>query len=83
VIGVRFLVFFLAGSGGGHVQSLILASLLMGMGFQVVLLGVLADLIAVNRKLLEKLNWRTQKIEEMRASVSEQERGPTEHAKEA
>jgi glycosyltransferase involved in cell wall biosynthesis len=83
VIGVRFLVFFLAGSGGGHVQSLILASLLMGMGFQVVVLGVLADLIAVNRKLLEKLNWRTQKIEEMRASVSEQERGPAEHAKEA
>jgi hypothetical protein len=83
LMGVRFLLFFIAGTGAGHVQSLILASLLMGMGFQVIVLGVLADLIAVNRKLLEKISWRTQKIEEMRASVSEQERGPTEHAKEA
>jgi glycosyltransferase involved in cell wall biosynthesis len=70
VIGVRFLVFFLAGSGGGHVQSLILGSLLMGMGFQVIVLGVLADLIAVNRKLLEGINWRSQKIEEAQISVS-------------
>jgi hypothetical protein len=69
-IGVRFLVFFLAGSGGGHVQSLILASLLMGMGFQVIVLGVLADLIAVNRKLLEGISWRNQKIEEAQISVS-------------
>jgi glycosyltransferase involved in cell wall biosynthesis len=83
LMGVRFLLFFIAGTGAGHVQSLILASLLMGMGFQVIVLGVLADLIAVNRKLLEKISWRTQKIEEMRASVAEQERGPTEHAKEA
>ncbi len=70
MIGVRFLVFFLAGSGGGHVQSLILGSLLMGMGFQVIVLGVLADLIAVNRKLLEGINWRSQKIEEAQISVS-------------
>jgi glycosyltransferase involved in cell wall biosynthesis len=86
VIGMRFLVFFLAGSGGGHVQSLILAALLMGMGFQVIVLGVLADLIvlgvladliAVNRKLLEKLNWHTQKIEEKCASISDRDIQPT------
>jgi hypothetical protein len=63
LIGARFLVFFLAGEGAGHVQSLILASLLMGMGFQVVVLGVVADLISVNRKLLEKISCRSQKIE--------------------
>jgi len=81
LVGVRFLVFYLKGEGGGHVQSLILASLLMGMGFQVVVLGVLADLIAVNRKLLEKINWRNQKIEETRSSFSDQGREPAEHAK--
>jgi hypothetical protein len=36
-------VFFLTGEGGGHIQYLILASLLMGMGFQVKVLGVLAE----------------------------------------
>lgn len=70
VIGARFLVFFLAGESAGHVQSLILASLLMGMGFQVVVLGVVADLISVNRKLLEKINWRSQKIEETGTLIS-------------
>jgi glycosyltransferase involved in cell wall biosynthesis len=70
LIGARFLVFFLAGEGAGHVQSLILASLLMGMGFQVVVLGVVADLISVNRKLLEKINCRSQKIEETGTFIS-------------
>jgi glycosyltransferase involved in cell wall biosynthesis len=77
LVGVRFLVFYFKGEGGGHVQSLILAALLMGMGFQVIVLGVLADLIAVNRKLLEKLNWHTQKIEEKCASISDRDIQPT------
>jgi len=81
LIAARFLVFFLTGSGAGHVQSLILASLLMGMGFQVIVLGILADLIAVNRKLLEKINWRSQKIEEACYSISEQETEPTANPK--
>jgi hypothetical protein len=67
----------IAGAGAGHVQSLILSSLLMGMGFQVIVLGVLADLIAVNRKLLEKISWRIQKIEENRTPISEQDIQPT------
>jgi glycosyltransferase involved in cell wall biosynthesis len=81
LIGVRFLLFFIAGAGAGHVQSLILSSLLMGMGFQVIVLGVLADLIAVNRKLLEKISWRIQKIEQTHTSISEKESGPTVHTK--
>jgi glycosyltransferase involved in cell wall biosynthesis len=71
--GVRFLVFYFKGEGGGHVQSLIFASLLMGMGFQVIVLGVLADLVGVNRKLLEKLNWRSQKVAENCTLISEQD----------
>ena len=63
LVGVRFLMFYFSGEGDGHIQSLILAALLIGMGFQVIVLGVVADLIAVNRKLLEKIDWHTQRIE--------------------
>jgi hypothetical protein len=52
----------------------------MGMGFQVIVLGVLADLVGVNRKLLEKLNWRSQKLEGAQISVSETaKRGDGKH----
>jgi glycosyltransferase involved in cell wall biosynthesis len=57
VIGVRYLTFFFNGDASGHVQSLILAALLMGIGFQILVSGILADLISVNRKLLEKIDW--------------------------
>jgi glycosyltransferase involved in cell wall biosynthesis len=83
LIGVRFLVFFLAGEGAGHVQSLILASLLMVMGFQVAVLGVVADLISVNRKLLEKINWRSQQIEKTGTLIPEQWNKPTVNTKQA
>ncbi len=58
IIGLRFLFYYVQGSGAGHVQSLILASILLGMGFQAVLIAFVADLLAANRKLLEDL--RTQ-----------------------
>ena len=54
-IGLRFVYFYLAGNGGGHVQSLILAGILMGMGFQTGLIAFVTDLLAVNRKLLEDM----------------------------
>lgn len=63
-LGARFLYYYVSGSGGGHVQSLILAALLMGTGFFLVIVGLVADLIAVNRQLLERLDWRVQKLEE-------------------
>jgi hypothetical protein len=62
-------VFLLAGEGAGDVQSLIFPSLRTGMGFQLIVLGVLAGLIVANRKLLEKINWSTQKIEKTHSSV--------------
>jgi glycosyltransferase involved in cell wall biosynthesis len=52
-IGVRFLYFYVLGEGSGHVQSLILAAILFILGFQTLLLGLLADLSAKNRKLNE------------------------------
>jgi len=64
LIGLRFLVYYLWGEGTGKVQSLILASMLMGTGFYVFIMGLLADLISVNRKLLEQVDWRIQRLED-------------------
>jgi glycosyltransferase involved in cell wall biosynthesis len=55
LLGLRFLYYFMTIGGVGHVQSLILAALLMGNGFFLLVVGLLADLAAVNRKLLEKM----------------------------
>ena len=55
LLGLRFLYFWLGDDGSGHVQSVILASVLMGMGFQTGLIAFIADLLAVNRKLLEEI----------------------------
>ncbi len=60
---LRFLYFYLGGSGAGHIQSLILAAVLIMVGFQVFVLGVLADLIAANRRLIEDTLYRVRKIE--------------------
>ncbi len=63
VIGIRFLVFFFSGSGNGHVQSLILASTLMLLGFQTIIVGLQADLIAANRKILEDIQYRVKRLD--------------------
>ena len=62
-LGLRFLYFYLVGSGSGHVQSLILAAILLIVGFQVGLIGVVADLIGFNRKMLEEVLYRVRKVE--------------------
>ncbi len=62
-LGFRFLVFFLMGEGDGHVQSVILAVFLMGAGILFATIGLLADLIAVNRKLAEKALYRLHLLE--------------------
>jgi hypothetical protein len=64
LISLRFLYSYLTTGGQGHVQSLILSALLMGSGFFLIVVGLLADLIAVNRSLLERLDWKVQQIDE-------------------
>jgi len=59
LIGLRFIWFFFNGQSDGHVQSLILASVLLGMGFQTVLIAFVADLLATNRRLLEEQRERS------------------------
>jgi glycosyltransferase involved in cell wall biosynthesis len=65
LIGARFLVeFYVTGGEGGHTQSLILAAVLMIVGFMVTVSGLLADLISVNRRLLEEISSRLWAIED-------------------
>lgn len=59
LIGIRFLWFYIADGGVGHVQSLILAAVLLGMGFQTILIAFVADLLAANRRLLEEQRERS------------------------
>ena len=62
-VGVRFLVYFCMGGGHGHVQSLILASSLMMIGFQTITIGLLGDTVAANRKLLEDVQYHVRKMD--------------------
>lgn len=57
LLGLRFLWKWLGGEGDGHVQSLILSGVLLGMGFQTFLVAFLADLLAANRKLMEDVRF--------------------------
>ncbi|MBN2160427.1 MAG: glycosyltransferase family 2 protein [Spirochaetes bacterium] len=60
-IGIRFLYYFITGAGTGHIQSLILASILIVMGFQSMLAALIVDLMSVNRMLLEDIQYRLRK----------------------
>ena len=63
VLGLRFLVDYVTVGGAGHVQSLILASVLLIVGFQTVLIGLLADLIGGGRALTEDALFRVRELE--------------------
>lgn len=62
-IGARFLYFYAMDGGAGHVQSLILAAVLMIVGFQTMLIALVADLIAGNRRLNEDILYRVKRLE--------------------
>ena len=61
--GIRFLWFYFSGKPLGHVQSLILAAILLIVGFQVLLIGLLADVLSFSRKILEETNYRVRRLE--------------------
>jgi len=63
VLGLRFLYYYLSEGGYGHIQSLILATILILGGSAVVLAGFLADLIAANRRLVERVLVKLRKLE--------------------
>ena len=74
-LGIRFLYLFFAGNGGGHVQSVVAAGVLVILGFLVLLGGLGADLIAANRKLLEDMLYRVRRMEAGEGELSRREGG--------
>ena len=61
MIGCRYLFFFFHGQTEGHIQSLILSAIMLIVGFQIIMMGIAADLIAINRQLLEDIQLRIKK----------------------
>jgi glycosyltransferase involved in cell wall biosynthesis len=62
-LGLRFLYFYATGTGTGNVQSLILAAILAIVGVQVLLIGLIADLVRMNRKMMEETLYRMRRLE--------------------
>ena len=65
LLAARYLYFYIMASAAGHVQSLILSAILMIVGFQTMVIGLVADLIGANRRLSEDILYRLRKIEIM------------------
>jgi glycosyltransferase involved in cell wall biosynthesis len=63
VLAGRFLYYFIIGMGNGHLQSVVLSAVLLIVGFQIILIGLVADLIGFNRKILEELLYRIKCIQ--------------------
>ncbi len=78
LLGCRFLIDFVAGDRGGHVQSLILAAILSIAGFQTMLIGLVADLISVNRRLSEEVLLRLKRLDQPSESKRRPQRERTE-----
>ena len=64
LIGIRFLYYYWLGAGSGMIQSLILAAVLLIVGMQVVLMGLIGDTIAASRRLIEEILYRQRKAAE-------------------
>jgi len=62
----RFLYFYISGDGTGHIQSVVLGAAALMMGFQIGLIGLVADLIGFNRKILEETLYRVRRLEQAR-----------------
>lgn len=63
LIGIRFLVFMAMGQSGGHIQSLILSSTLLTLGFMTFVVGFLSDILSSIRKILEDVQYHVRKID--------------------
>jgi glycosyltransferase involved in cell wall biosynthesis len=63
ILVIRYFYFVFTGSGSGHVQSVILSAILLIIGFQTLLIGLVADLIGFNRRILEETLYRLRRIE--------------------
>ncbi|OYD82905.1 glycosyltransferase family 2 protein [Azospirillum brasilense] len=78
LIGLRWLALFLSGTDRTHIPSLILAAVLLLMGVMIWILGLVADLISVNREMLEDIRTRVRRQELAAARTGEPESGDEE-----
>jgi glycosyltransferase involved in cell wall biosynthesis len=79
VLWARFLVHFLGGHGGGHVQSLILGAVLFNAAMVLAALGVLGDLLSGQRIMLQRVFERVRRVElELGVAPSHYEPGSPE-----
>jgi hypothetical protein len=62
-IGIRFTVYYFVDGGAGHIQSLILAAVMLITGFQAILFGIIADLVGSNRRMIEDALLRIRRVE--------------------
>lgn len=69
---LRFMWFWILGEGAGHVQSLVIGGALLMLGTITAVMGILADLIATNRKLLEESLARTRALEDRISALQAQ-----------
>ncbi|MEP2234165.1 MAG: glycosyltransferase family 2 protein [Alteripontixanthobacter sp.] len=76
---LRFVWFYLLGDGAGHIQSLVIGGSLMILGGLIAVLGILGDLIATNRKLIEATLRQTRRLEDRVDLLLDQDRGPRAH----
>jgi len=58
IFSLRYLIFMLLGEGKGHIQSVIIAAVFLIIGFFLMMIGLLADVIAANRKILEQMQYQ-------------------------
>lgn len=63
LLGLRFAYYYALGDGTGHVQSVVFSALFVILGALSLMLGLLAELIATNRKLMERISVRLQRLE--------------------
>jgi len=63
VIGLRFTIYYFVDGGAGHIQSLILAAVMLITGFQAILFGIIADLVGSNRRMIEDALLRIRRVE--------------------
>lgn len=75
-IGIRFLIYYFQGQGSGMVQSLILAAVFLIVGFITFLIGLIADLVSFNRKILEEVLIRLRRQDSAQIDDDEESGSP-------
>ena len=75
ILGIRFLVFAIQGHSEGHVQSLILASTLLMMGFMTYVVGILSDTISAERKILEDAQYHARRADYATSAENKEQEG--------